>query len=58
MKIQEINNIEKIKSNIIIIKIIDTKGSVPRNENVCMVVSQNNQYGTIGGGELEYRVTN
>ena len=23
-----------------------------------MVISKNNQYGTIGGGELEYRVTN
>jgi xanthine dehydrogenase accessory factor len=36
--------------------IIETKGSVPRNENVSMVVSSSEQYGTIGGGELEYQV--
>ena len=57
MKIQEIDKIEKIKTNIVLIKIIDTKGSVPRNQNVCMVISNNNQFGTIGGGELEYRAT-
>ena len=39
------------------IKIIDTKGSVPRNKNVTMVINNQNQYGTIGGGELEYRAT-
>ena len=44
MKIQEIDKIEKIKTNIVLIKIIDTKGSVPRNQNVCMVISNNNQF--------------
>ena len=58
MKIQDINKINNTKSKLILIKIIDTKGSVPRNKNVTMVISKNNQYGTIGGGELEYRVTN
>ena len=24
---------------------------------VCMIISENNQFGTIGGGELEYRTT-
>jgi len=58
MKVKDINNIKKTNTKIIFVRIIDTKGSVPRNENVFMVVTNNKQYGTIGGGELEYRVTN
>ena len=56
MKLQDINNIDLIKNNIVMVNIIDTKGSVPRNENVFMIISSDNQFGTIGGGELEYRV--
>ena len=58
MKIQDIEKIRNIRSKLILIKIIDAKGCVARNKNVTMVISKNNQYGTIGGGELEYRVTN
>ena len=57
MKIEDIDKIEKINSKIILIKIIDTKGSVPREKNVFMVISSENQFGTIGGGEFEFRVT-
>ncbi len=57
MKLKDINNIKKTNGKIIFVRIINTKGSVPRNENVFMAITDNKQYGTIGGGELEYRVT-
>jgi len=56
MKLQDIDKIKIVQNNIILATIIETKGSVPRNENVSMVVSSSEQYGTIGGGELEYQV--
>ena len=56
MKLQDVDKIEKIKESIVLAKIIKTKGSVPRNENVSMIISASNQFGTIGGGELEYQV--
>ena len=55
MKIKELNYIRKIKTKVILIKIIETKGSVPRNKNVSMVISSKYEFGTIGGGELEFR---
>ena len=57
MKLQEIINIESINENIILATIVSTKGSVPRNENVSMVISKTNEFGTIGGGELEFQTT-
>ena len=56
MKLQDIDKIKIVRNNIILATIIKTKGSVPRNENVSMAVSSSKQYGTIGGGELEYQV--
>lgn len=58
MNLRDFNNIKSIGKKVILIKIIDAKGSVPRNKNVTMVISDEHQFGTIGGGELEYRVTN
>jgi len=58
MNLRDFNNIKNIGKKVILIKIIDAKGSVPRNKNVTMVISDEHQFGTIGGGELEYRVTN
>lgn len=58
MKLQDLENINKLDKEIILITIIETKGSVPRNKNVKMIVSIDEQYGTIGGGELEYRTIN
>ena len=57
MKLQDIDKIKIIKKNIILATIIKAKGSVPRNENVSMVISSSMQFGTIGGGELEYQIT-
>ena len=56
MKLQDIDKIKIVQNNIILATIIKTKGSVPRNENVSMVISSSKQYGTIGCGELEYQV--
>ena len=56
MKLQDIDKIKIVRNNIILATIIKAKGSVPRNENVSMAVSSSKQYGTIGGGELEYQV--
>ena len=56
MKLQDIDKIKIVQNNIILATIIKAKGSVPRNENVSMAVSSSKQYGTIGGGELEYQV--
>ena len=56
MKLQDIDKIKIVRNNIILATIIKAKGSVPRNENVSMVISSSKQYGTIGGGELEYQV--
>ena len=57
MKLQDIDKIKIIKKNVILVTIIKAKGSVPRNENVSMVISSSMQFGTIGGGELEYQIT-
>ncbi len=51
MKLQDIDKIKIIKKNVILATIIKAKGSVPRNENVSMVISSSMQFGTIGGGE-------
>ena len=56
MKLVDTEKIKKIKKNIILAKIINAKGSVPRNKNVKMAISSFEEYGTIGGGELEFQV--
>ena len=56
MKLQDIDKIKIVRNNIILATIIKAKGSVPRNENVSMIISLSKEYGTIGGGELEYQV--
>ena len=50
MKLQDIDKIKIVRNKIILATIIKAKGSVPRNENVSMVISSSKQYGTIGGG--------
>jgi len=39
----------------VLITIIGVSGSTPRNSGTKMVVSQNNNFDTIGGGHLEYK---
>ena len=55
MKLQDIEIIKKIKKEIVLATIINTKGSSPRDD-ARMVVSDQTTIGTIGGGELEFRI--
>ena len=50
---------EYIKSNgkIARVLILKTFGSAPRDEGTTMLIWDSGQFGTIGGGELEYQVT-
>ncbi len=41
----------------VIVTIVETSGSAPREVGTKMLVSDQNQYGTIGGGNLEYIIT-
>ena len=52
MKLQDIEIIKKIKKEVVLATIINTKGSSPRDD-ARMVVSDQTTIGTIGGGELE-----
>ena len=56
MKLEDASEIEKIIENVALITIIDSKGSVPRNKNASMVVTAHKEFGTIGGGELEFQI--
>jgi len=38
----------------VLITVIETKGSAPREVDTCMAVTANSQTGTIGGGRLEF----
>ena len=50
---------EYIKSHgkIARVLILKTFGSAPRDEGTTMLIWDSGQFGTIGGGELEYQVT-
>ena len=55
-----LNKIIEAKKNtkkIIKAKIILAEGSVPRNIGTFMLISKNNLYGSIGGGQLEHQIT-
>ena len=56
MKLQDIDKIKIINKNVILATIIKTQGSVPRDQNVNMIISNLQEFGTIGGGELEFQV--
>ena len=47
----------KSHSKIARVLILKTYGSVPRDEGTEMLIWDSGQFGTIGGGELEYQVT-
>ncbi len=38
----------------VLIKVIETKGSAPREVGTCMIITAGSQSGTIGGGRLEF----
>ena len=58
MKLNKLNKETNYNKKIVKVKITNTKGSAPTKINDIMLVSLNNIYGTIGGGNLEYLVIN
>ena len=38
----------------VLISVVQTKGSVPRDTDAFMLVNQNSSFGTVGGGCLEF----
>ena len=58
MKLNKLNKEINYNKEIVKIKIINTKGSAPTKINDIMLVSLDNIYGTIGGGNLEYLAIN
>ena len=53
---EEIITLLREGKNLALCTIIDKEGSTPRGAGAKMVVTQINSKGTVGGGELEYRV--
>ena len=56
MIFKKIHEAEKFNFEIIKAKLINTEGSVPRNEGTIMLISKKYIFGSIGGGQLEYNV--
>ncbi|PPR44432.1 MAG: hypothetical protein CFH18_00968 [Alphaproteobacteria bacterium MarineAlpha5_Bin8] len=56
MIFKKIHEAEKFNFAIIKAKLINTEGSVPRNEGTIMLISKKYIFGSIGGGQLEYSV--
>ena len=54
---QKIDEYIKRYGKIARILILKTYGSTPRDEGTTMLIWQSGQFGTIGGGELEYQIT-
>ncbi len=56
MILKKLTDAKTFKKEIIKAKIISAEGSVPRNKGAFMLVSKKNIYGSIGGGQLEFRI--
>ena len=54
---QKTNECIKSHGKIARVLILKTFGSAPRDEGTTMLIWDSGQFGTIGGGELEYQVT-
>ena len=48
----------KLDQKTILIQIIKTKGSTPRDCDALMLVNESRSFGTIGGGSFEYDAVN
>jgi len=53
--IKALSQIEADATPAVIITVVEERGSTPRNSGAKMVVSQEQQFDTIGGGHLEYK---
>ena len=56
MTLKKLIEAKNYNNKIIKAKIISAEGSVPRNQGTFMLISKNDIYGSIGGGQLEYSV--
>ena len=56
MTLKKLIEAKNYNNKIIKAKIISAEGSVPRNQGTFMLISENDIYGSIGGGQLEYSV--
>ena len=56
MIFKKIHEAEKFNFAIIKAKLINTEGSVPRNEGTIMLISKKYIFGSIGGGQQEYSI--
>lgn len=53
--IRALNQLDADATPGVMITLVDERGSTPRNAGTKMVVSQDHQFDTIGGGHLEYK---
>jgi len=56
-RLAEIANTVSAHGNVVRVLVTGTKGSAPRDAGAAMLVWQNGQSGTIGGGALEYQAS-
>ena len=54
MIFNKLNDSLNCKTKLIKAKLIFTEGSVPRNKDTFMFISNSKIFGTIGGGQLEH----
>lgn len=47
--------LERLQAPAVLVTVVETKGSTPREPGARMLVEAEDQHGTIGGGELEWR---
>ena len=52
MTLKKLIEAKNYNNKIIKAKIISAEGSVPRNQGTFMLISENDIYGSIGGGQL------
>ena len=58
MKFNKLQEVKKFEKEVIKAKIINSGGSVPSESGNYMLISEEDIFGTIGGGHLEYLVIN
>jgi len=58
MKFNKIQKVKNYKEKVIKAKIINAEGSVPSEAGNYMLISEEDIFGTIGGGHLEYLIIN
>ena len=56
MKFNKIQKVKNYKEEVIKAKIINSEGSVPSETGNYMLISEEDIFGTIGGGRLEYLI--